>query len=101
MSVHHWAWRAAVARQRSPLWRGSAALRRCFATLCALMLTALAGACTAPPPSPSAGPDPSDASARTRPVGYRSTIAPYESQRPVEPKPWEQQNERVGPSQRQ
>ena len=83
-----------MARQRSPLRRG-------FVMLAALMLAALANACTAPPPLPVAGPDPSDPSARTRPVGYRSTIAPYETQRPVEPKPWEQQNERVGPSQRQ
>ena len=90
-----------MARQRSPLRRGPAALRRGFATLAAFALTAFATACTAPPPSPSAGPDPSDPSARMRPVGYRSTVAPYETQRPVEPKPWEQQNERVGPSQRQ
>ena len=101
MSVHHRARRAAKARQRSPLWRRFATLWRRFATLAGLMLAAFACACTAPPPSPSAGADPSDPSARTRPVGYRSTVAPYDTQRPVEPKPWEQQNERVGPSQRQ
>ena len=100
MSVHHRA-NAAMAQQRSPLWCSFAARRRGFATLAVLTLAALASACTAPPPSPSAGADPSDPSARTRPVGYRSTVAPYETQRPVEPKPWEQQNERVGPSQRQ
>jgi hypothetical protein len=62
----------------------------------ALLVAALAAACAAPP-SPFAGPDPSDPGARTRAVSYRSTIAPYASRRPVEPKPWEEQNERVAP----
>jgi hypothetical protein len=94
MSVHRRATCAAMVRQRSPFRRG-------VMTLAALASAALAAACTAPPQSPTAGSDPADPSARARSVGYRSTVAPYESQRPVEPKPWDQQNERVGPSQRQ
>ena len=57
--------------------------------------------CTAPPPTPFAGPDPSDPAARTKPVGYRSTVAPYTRQRPVEPGPWRDQNERVAPASRE
>jgi hypothetical protein len=30
-------------------------------------------------------------------VGYRSTIGPYKSRRPVEPAPWTEQNQRVAP----
>jgi hypothetical protein len=88
-----WATCAAMVRQRSPLWRGAA-------KGAALVLAALTAACAAPPP-PVVGADPSDPSVRTKPVGYRSTVGPYEAQRPVEPKPWQEQNQSVGPSQRQ
>ena len=94
MSVHRRATRAAMARQRSPFRRGAE-------TLAALALVALAAACTGPPPAPVAGPDPSDPSAPARPVGYRSTVAPYERQRPVEPKPWQEQNQQIAPPTRQ
>ncbi len=57
----------------------------------------LAG-CTDAPRSPVAGPDPADPGARAPRVGYRSTIAPYKSQRPVDPAPWGEQNERVTPA---
>ncbi len=56
----------------------------------------LAGCRDAPTP-PLAGPDPSDPGARAPRVGYRSTIGPYKSQRPVSPAPWVEQNERVAP----
>ncbi len=91
MSVHAWAKCAAIVGQRSPFRRGAAALA-------ALALAAIAASCAAPPPTPYAGPDPSDPSARAKAVGYRSTIAPYESQRPVEPKPWREQNDQVAPA---
>ena len=54
-------------------------------------------ACSASTASPWRGPDPSDASVRIAPAGYRSTVGAYMSQRPVEPRPWLQQNERVAP----
>lgn len=63
------------------------------------ILTVLAQACTAPPP-PLVGPDPSDPTVRTKAADYRSTIAPYESQRPVEPKAWQQQNQGGAPAPR-
>jgi hypothetical protein len=89
-----WVRCAAMVRQRSPFRRGTH-------LLAALALAALTAACAAPPPAPVAGADPSDPSAPAKPVGYRSAIGPYEAQRPVEPKPWQEQNQRVGPSQRQ
>ena len=89
MSVHAWAKCAAIARQRSPFRRGALALAL-------LALAAGAASCAGPPPI--AGPDPSDPAARARAVGYRSTIAPYESQRPVEPAPWREQNDQVAPA---
>jgi hypothetical protein len=60
----------------------------------------IAGCWTAPT-AQLAGADPSNPSARTRSVGYRSTVAPYKSQRPVEPKPWLEQNQQVTPPARQ
>jgi hypothetical protein len=62
------------------------------------ILAALAEGCSAPPPLPVAGRDPSDPSAHTAPVRYRSTIAPYTSRRPADPVPWREQNEHVAPS---
>ena len=56
-----------------------------------------AAGCTGAPRSPTVGPDPSNPSARTPAVGYRSTTAPYVTRRPVDPAPWREQNERVGP----
>jgi hypothetical protein len=50
-----------------------------------------------PPAPPLAGSDPSDPGARAPRVGYRSTISPYKRQRPVEPGPWDEQNQRVAP----
>lgn len=54
--------------------------------------------CAAPLPSPSVGPDPSNPAAPAPRVGYRSTIAPFTSMRPVEPAAWQKQNDRVAPA---
>ena len=70
-------------------------LRLRFFTIAILpALALLLGGCL---PTPLAGADPSDPAARTPPVGYRSTIGPYRSKRPVSPAPWGEQNERVTP----
>jgi hypothetical protein len=61
------------------------------------LLALLLAGCTDAPRLPVAGPDPSDPGARAPRVGYRSTIGSYKSQRPVEPAPWGEQNERVAP----
>jgi len=57
----------------------------------------LVAGCANPPPPPLAGADPADPGARVPRVGYRSTVGGYTSQRPVEPRPWGEQNERVAP----
>ena len=54
-------------------------------------------ACSASTASSWRGPDPSDASVRVAPASYRSTVGAYASQRPVEPRPWREQNQRVTP----
>jgi hypothetical protein len=61
-------------------------------------LVLLLAGCTDAPRSPAAGPDPSDRGARAPRVDYRSTIGSYKSQRPVDPTPWIEQNERVAPA---
>jgi len=86
----------------SPLRASSVAIgrqiiRRLSRPLWLVALAALLPGCTGAPSAPTVGPDPSNPSARTRPVGYRSTTAPYVTRRPVEPGPWTEQNERVAP----
>jgi hypothetical protein len=44
-----------------------------------------------------AGGGPADPSAKVKGVGYRSTIAPYTSLRPVAPAPWRDRNDSVAP----
>jgi len=61
------------------------------------LLAPLVQACNATTASPWRGPDPSDPSVRVAPASYRSTVGSYVSQRPVEPRPWREQNERVAP----
>lgn len=47
--------------------------------------------------APLAGNDPTDATSPVAKVGYRSTLAGYQSQRPVQPSSWIEQNQRVAP----
>ena len=62
------------------------------------VLSVFVQGCTAQPPVPLAGRDPANPAARAKAVTYRSDIAPYESRRPVEPKPWTEQNQQVVPT---
>ncbi|MEH2469470.1 hypothetical protein V1281_001282 [Nitrobacteraceae bacterium AZCC 2161] len=66
-----------------------------FAGMTAAALTL--GACM-PTTVPLAGADPADPTAKVAGVGYRSTIAPYSSLRPVAPSSWREQNDRVAPA---
>jgi hypothetical protein len=50
-----------------------------------------------PATTPRGRADPADPAANVAGAGYRSTIAPYTSLRPVEPGPWLEQNRRVAP----
>jgi hypothetical protein len=61
-----------------------------------IAFTLLAAACK-PLSYPLAGGDPSDPSVPVPKTRYQSSLGTYERQRPVEPGPWRQQNERVAP----
>ena len=91
MSDHHRALLAAGAAVTAPFQ-----IRFALAVLPALALL-LAG-CADAPRSPASGPDPADPGARVPRVDYRSTLGGYRSQRPAEPAPWGEQNERVAPA---
>ena len=64
-----------------------------------LLVAALAaltvGGCVAAPPAPHLAA--ADPGAPVPPVRYSSVTAPYTRQRPVEPLPWRERNERVAP----
>lgn len=62
------------------------------------LLAGLLAACSAAPPGPVSGRDPSDPSSRVAAAGYRSVIDPYKSERPVGPAPWIEQNQQVAPA---
>jgi len=68
---------------------------------CVAALCLLAGACSTLPQRPFAGPDPSDPTVRVPAAAYRPALRGYTSQRPVEPAPWREQNERVAPAPKQ
>lgn len=71
---------------------------RIFVILAAALLTA---ACASAPAQPVAVHDPANAEAPAPPVRYRSSLATYVSQRPVDPAPWGERNERVAPQPKQ
>jgi hypothetical protein len=74
-------------------WAGVPRRAGCVAALC--LLTA---ACSTAPGRPFSGPDPSDPGVGVPATAYRSALSGYTSQRPVEPAPWREQNERVTPT---
>jgi hypothetical protein len=79
-------------------WRGITDYHRYLSPVAVPLLAALVQGCTAALPSVSARPAPYSPSAPVPHVSYRSTIGPYTSMRPVEPAPWQQQNQQVAPS---
>jgi hypothetical protein len=92
MLAHARARAAAVARQKAlPTFR--------WINLAAIAALALViAACTPVPLAPLAGPDPADPRTRVPAVAYRSPVGPYVSRRPVEPLPWQDQNDRIAPA---
>ena len=86
---------AAVAGRRAALFR-----KRLISAIGVAALGLLMASCMTQP-TPYAGPDPSDPKIPVPAVRYRSPIARHTSQRPVEPAPWREQNERVAPAPRQ
>lgn len=68
---------------------------------CALLLCLLTAGCLSTPERSAAGPDPSDPKARVPATAYRPVLGGYVSQRPVEPAPWREQNDRVAPARKE
>lgn len=66
----------------------------------AALLILASGCSWTPPLAPQAGADPADAAAAVRPVTDISVRGAYQSFRPVEPRSWREQNERVAPQPR-
>ena len=65
------------------------------------VLGLLSAACAVAPAQPVSVADPASAEAPVPPVRHRSALQTYVSQRPVEPAPWREQNERVAPRPKQ
>lgn len=65
-------------------------------TVCALLSITL-GACTNATVLPDG---PANSSRQAPPVVYRPALSGYTSARPVEPKPWREQNDAVAPKER-
>jgi hypothetical protein len=63
-------------------------------------LCLFAAACSTPPDRLAADSGPADPGARGSATSYRSVLGGYVSQRPVEPAPWREQNDRVAPRKR-
>jgi hypothetical protein len=63
----------------------------------ALFLALLTAACAVSTAQPLAGLDPADPEVAVPPVRAASTLGSYISQRPVDPAPWRERNERVAP----
>lgn len=61
-------------------------------------LLLLASCSGTPLRTPVVGTDPSDPRTRVPPAAYRSVTRGYSSQRPVEPRPWLEQNDHVAPA---
>jgi hypothetical protein len=67
-------------------------------TIAGLTAAAVALAGCIPATMPLVGADPADPGAKVAGVGYRSTVAPYNSLRPAVPSSWGDQNDRVAPA---
>ena len=88
------AYPAVVVRRMTP------SFRRLTSLAGVIVIAALAQGCMTQPPLPLTKSDPAHPSARAKASTYRSDIAPYESRRPVDPKPWVEQNQQVAPAPR-
>lgn len=82
---------AAIAR-RTALF--NSAVTRLIASIA---LAGLLAGCTAARTAPVAAADPADPDVPVRAARYSPVLSGYTSQRPVGPKPWREQNERVAP----
>lgn len=84
-----------VLRARAPGNRGAVRHRWAVTSVLIAAVAFSAAGCAAPPaPSLAAAADPN---ARVPATRYNSVTAPYTRQRPVEPLPWRERNDRVAP----
>jgi len=83
---------AVLERQLTP-W-----VRQLVSWVGVFVLAILVQGCTAQPTVTLAGRGPANPAARAKAMTYLSDIAPYESRRPVEPKPWTERNQQVVPT---
>jgi hypothetical protein len=97
MFAHRFRTRAAAVVGRRPARSAHRFAAHRLVPLLAAATAALLAGCSQMPQR-LAGPDPSDPSAPARAAAYRSVIAPYASQRPVEPSPWRDQIDRINPA---
>jgi hypothetical protein len=82
--------------------RGTASiLRRLGPPWAACVLALVTAACSASLPSaPLGAVHPADAQAPAPRAAYRPVIGTYRAARPVDPKPWAEQNQNVAPAER-
>lgn len=92
MFARFWANSAAKIRRCSPPFE-----KQLAAAACVFILSLTTTACVRTPSQPFIGPDPSKAGISVSAVSDRSTLGSYVSQRPVEPKSWREQNDRIAP----
>lgn len=78
-------------------WGTASVVKRIALAACAL---AWLGGCSSAPPSAFSGPDPADPSEHARPASYRPVTGDYRSARPVDPRPWGEQNQGVAPGEK-
>lgn len=74
---------------------------RAFRGVGMVCLCLLAAACATEPARLVAGADPADPAAPVPATAHRPALEGYVSQRPVDPAPWREQNERVAPKPKQ
>lgn len=66
-------------------------------TACALLIAGALAGCATASSVPLAAADPANSASPVRPARYSAVTAGYVSQRPVAPKPWREQNDRMAP----
>jgi hypothetical protein len=76
-------------------------VRRVLAPMRVIAFCLIAAACTPSPERLAAGVTAADPAAPVPASAYRSVLSGYVSQRPAEPAPWREQNERVAPQKKQ
>lgn len=95
MFAHFWTRSAGLLRRGKALLSGSSGAL--LAVACGLLV---ASCSSASQPASMGGPDPADPKVRVPAATYRSLVAPYAAQRPVEPLPWREQNQGVAPAEK-